>query len=297
MTRLSTVLPAPAKVNFALAVNNRRTDGYHDLETVLQSVSLCDQVEVSLQRRGITCRCENLNGEKNLAYQAARIYLDYYFATTWADKVGVRINIEKKIPLQAGLAGGSSDAAAVLRALNILFPHPLSYQELLGLAKECGSDTAFFLKGGTQWGTGTGNDLTDLPPAPEMALLIVKPVEGINTAEAYRAFDQIGDLGSLDKECWIKMLNEKDINKICLEIKNSLEKPAMAILPQIDLLKQLLLREGCLGALMSGSGSAVFGILRDEHQGNAVAARLASSGFKSSWLVKTINSWDNPLKE
>jgi len=289
MAEFSTVVLAPAKINLALAVTAKRNDGFHSLETVFQAISLYDRIGVKLRPQGIICHCGELSGQNNLAYQAAALFLDRYRCSFAKNEVGVEITIEKNIPLQAGLAGGSSDAAAVLRALNLLLSSPFSYQELLSLAKECGSDTAFFLKGGTQWGEGTGSELTMLPPAPAMDILVVKPKRGVATKEAYDIFDKTGRYSRLDKKQWLELLISKDKKGISRNLTNALEEAAFQLVPEIEELKRFLLKNGCLGALMSGSGSAVFGILSDTGQGKEIRRRLAEAGYDSSWVVKTVN--------
>jgi len=289
MAELSTVLSAPAKINLALAVSGRRVDGFHNIETVFQSISLSDRVEVVLKDRGIVCNCGELSGENNLAFKAAGFFLNKYKNIISCSHGGAEITIEKNIPIQAGLAGGSSDAAAVLRALNILLACPFSYEELLELADECGSDTAFCLKGGTQWGEGTGSDLSELPSAPDMDLIVVRPSRGINTAEAYCAFDGDGEYTRLDKNQWIEMLNNKDTERIGENLSNSLERIACKMVPEIRELKNILQTNGCSSTLMSGSGSAVFGILRDREHGDKIRKVLASAGFQNTWVVKTMN--------
>ncbi|NLL52620.1 MAG: 4-(cytidine 5'-diphospho)-2-C-methyl-D-erythritol kinase [Peptococcaceae bacterium] len=282
-------LLAPAKINLALAVKNKRADGMHSLETIFQTVSLYDRIEVALRDGAIICHCGELSGEKNLAYQAAVLFLDKYQSLNPLNsKVGMEITIEKKIPHQAGLAGGSSDAAAVLKALNVLFAKPFSYHELCQLAQQCGSDTAFFLKGGTQWGEGTGSELTELPSAPEMDLIIVKPERGVDTAAAYRTFDEIGVCSNLCFNTWQRLLVKKDVRAIGEKLFNSLEIAAFKLVPEIKEIKNILKEKGCQGVLMSGSGSAVFGLLQDVEQGKQIIDALKAAGFLNNWLVRTI---------
>lgn len=280
---------APAKINFALAITGLRADGYHMIQTVFQTIALYDQIEVELIGEGITCTCGDISGENNLAYKAATEFMEELEAKqnipgNW----GIRISIEKNIPLQAGLAGGSTDAAAVIRGLNKLYGHPFSYEELLQIAAKCGSDTAFCLKGGTQWGEGTGTTLTKLPQAPELDLILVKPIKGVDTSEAYRLFDETGELSPLDKDLWTKVLQKGNKEQIGKLMTNSLEYPAFTLVPEIKKIKELLLEGGCWGALMSGSGSAVFGILPDRESGLVIRQSLADQGFHENWLVKTI---------
>lgn len=285
----SLVVPAPAKINLSLAITDKRADGFHGLATVFQSISLSDRVEVKLTKQGITCWCGSLSGKENLAYKAAQAFFQQLSAMgETKSRAGVEIKIDKRIPWQAGLGGGSSDAAAVLRALNTLLDNALSTDQLLQCAKLCGSDTAFCLRGGTQWGEGTGTDLSDLPPCPEMHLLLVKPTTGVNTAEAYKLFDKVGNFARPDKKLWVELLQGKDLKQIGENLTNSLETAAFQLLPEIRRIKEQLIQGGCLGSLMSGSGSTVFGILQDESQGKRLAAQFAKLGIFQTCLVKTI---------
>lgn len=284
----SLVVYTPAKINLSLAVTDRRVNGYHGLNTIFQSISLFDRVEIKLTDQGIVCRCGNLSGEDNLGYKAALAYFQQLFSISKIrEPVGVEIIIEKKIPWQAGLGGGSSDAAAVLQALNALLANALSDEQLFQCAKMCGADTPFFLRGGTQWGEGTGTDLADLP-SPEMHLILVKPSQGVNTAAAYHIFDKIGSFAALDKKLWTELLRRKDLKRLGESLINSLEVAAFELVPEIKWIKEQLLHEGCLGALMSGSGSTVFGILQDERHGEQLADQFAKLGIFETWLVKTI---------
>lgn len=288
MTKSKVEMLAAAKINLALAVSGRRADGYHEIQTVFQSVSLYDRVRVELKGQGINCLCGELSGEQNIAYKAAKIFLEEIKKKkAQENKQGIQIHIDKNIPLQAGLAGGSSDAAAVLRALNSLYDKPFSYPELLAIAGKCGSDTAFCLAGGTQWGEGTGTSLQELPPVPDLQLIIVKPDKGVDTARAYRLFDESEEFSNLDRELWEKTLINGRIEEIGSMLFNSLEPVASKLVPEIKVLKDILLAEGCYGALMSGSGSAVFGIVRSREHGVRITEKLRKQGFKNSWLVKT----------
>lgn len=287
VTKTNTI--APAKINLGLAVTGIRDDGYHLLETVFQTISLYDQIEVEITGTGIECDCGELSGKDNLAYKAASLFLDELKDKQGiSENLGIKIVIEKNIPVQAGLAGGSTDAAAVIRCLNKLFNYPFSSEQLLDIASKIGSDTAYCLEGGTKWGEGTGSTLSPLPQAPEMNLILVKPPQGVSTAEAYRLFDKTGKFSKLDKEQWIRALQKGDIDLIAEIMNNSLEGPAFYLVPEIKTIKEILLENGCLGALMSGSGSAVFGILPDKNSGIKIKARLSAEGLSSSWLVKTI---------
>lgn len=273
---------AYAKINLGLAVREKRQDGYHELQTVMQTVGLYDKVKLTITGYEIECICGGLSGPKNLAYQAAERFMKGLDL-----KRGVRIEIKKKIPIQAGLAGGSSDAAAVLRGLNHLLNTPYSQEELLELANQLGSDVAFCLQGGTQWAEGRGEKLFALPAAPEMDIILVKPWQGINTGESYRRFDQLGKEHSLNFEVWQEALSSLSIERVALLLSNDLEIGSQSILPEIADVKKSLMEAGCYNALMSGSGSAVFGIARSEAQAQDIAVSFKNKGY-SVWVTKTI---------
>ncbi|HVJ49884.1 4-(cytidine 5'-diphospho)-2-C-methyl-D-erythritol kinase [Desulfitobacterium sp.] len=273
---------AYAKINLGLAVKGKRSDGYHELQTVMQTIDLYDTVKISLSGSGIECFCGGLSGPRNLAYQAAKL-----FRERLNSRQGIRIEIEKRIPVQAGLAGGSADAAATLRGLNQLYNYPSSQEELLQLANQLGSDVAFCLQGGTQWAEGRGEKLLPLAEAPEMSLVLAKPQQGVSTGEAYRRFDQLGRGHLLSFQAWEEALQSGSVEKIALLLSNDLEAGSQVILPVIAGLKEDLRKAGCYSALMSGSGSAVFGITHSEDQAQEIAHSLKQKGY-SVWVTKTI---------
>lgn len=274
---------AYAKVNLALAVLGVREDGFHELQSVMQTIALHDIV--SLRRRGkeIVCRCGPLSGVENIAYQAAALFFERLGYLE-----GIEIEIVKQIPLQAGLAGGSADAAAALRLLNRLYEEPFSEEVLLELAGNCGADVAFCLRGGTRWATGRGELLEVLPAAPRLDLVLVKPLAGVNTKEAYRRFDLVGQGGRLERGTWEKTLRQNSKRQIADLLYNDLELPSSQIAPEVLELKQRLLEAKCYGALMSGSGSCVFGIARGERHAEEVADYLRKKGLKNVWVTRTI---------
>lgn len=273
---------AYAKINLALAIPGIRNDGYHELQSVMQSIGLHDIVRVRRRGGKIICRCGTLSGSGNLAYKAAAL-----FQERCAQSDGVEIEIEKHIPIQAGLAGGSTDAAATLRLLNKLYGQPLDREGLLALAEKCGADVAFCLHGGTMWATGRGEQLELLPAAPKLDLVLVKPYTGVNTKEAYRRFDEIGQGGCLNKADWLKALTQGSAQQIAELLYNDLESASIQMVPQIRQCKQDLLEAKCYGALMSGSGSSVFGIAQGEQHAKAVARQLRKQGFNNVWVTKT----------
>ncbi|WP_407305921.1 4-(cytidine 5'-diphospho)-2-C-methyl-D-erythritol kinase [Desulfosporosinus sp. SB140] len=274
---------AYAKINFALAILGVRDDGYHELQSVMQSIALHDVVRVRRTGEAMICRCGALSGKGNLAYIAAELFLNELGLPG-----GIEIDIDKYIPIQAGLAGGSSDAAATLRLLNQLYDTPLSREELIALAGKCGADVAFCLRGGTMWATGRGERLNLLPNVLEVDLVLVKPAAGVNTREAYRQFDRSGRGGFLSKSDWEMALREASPLKIAGLLYNDLEIASMTMVPEISNLKRQLLEEGCYGALMSGSGSCVFGISQSREHAQKVAERLIKKGCANVWVTKTV---------
>ncbi|MGI6119932.1 MAG: 4-(cytidine 5'-diphospho)-2-C-methyl-D-erythritol kinase [Desulfosporosinus sp.] len=274
---------AYAKINLALAILGIREDGYHELQSVMQSIALHDIVGVRRRGEKVVCQCGALSGPDNLAYKAAVLFLEQL-----GQSEGIEIKIIKHIPEQAGLAGGSADAAATLRLLNQLCGEPLSSEVLLTLAHRCGSDVAFCLRGGTMWATGRGERLEALPKAPELDLVLAKPSAGVNTQEAYRQFDLTGQGGRLNYNDWYKALTHNSPQEIADLLYNDLEPVSTQMVPEILLLKQHLLDAACYGALMSGSGSCVFGIARGKQHALEVAGRLRKKGFLDVWVTQTV---------
>lgn len=278
---------ANAKINLALAINGMCEDGYHEIQSVMQSIGLHDIVRVRRYGEKVVCRCGALSGPGNLAYKAAVEFLEQC-----GESGGIEIEIEKHIPIQAGLAGGSSDAAATLRLLNQLYGKPLSKEELHTLAVKCGADVAFCLEGGTMWATGRGERLEMLPTPPKLNLVLLKPNRGVNTREAYRRFDLVGQTGSLERSDWQKALTGDSVQRIAELLYNNLEPASIQLVPDILEYKRLLLDAACYGALMSGSGSSVFGIARGEKHAVQVAEQLGKKGLKNVWTTTTISKLD-----
>lgn len=282
MEQFSLTTFAYAKINLALAILRIRDDGYHELQSVMQSIALHDIVRIRRQGDKLVCRCGALSGPGNLAYKAAELFLE-----RCGQSKGIEIEIEKKIPIQAGLAGGSADAAATLRLLNQLYEEPLDRGELHELAVKCGADVAFCLSGGTMWATGRGDQLDLLPTAPKIDLVLIKPHAGVNTREAYRRFDLTGQGGNLRRSDWEKALTQGP-ESIAKLLYNDLESASAHMVPQILVLKQQLMDAECYGALMSGSGSSVFGIARGRQHALDIAGQLRKNGFSNVWVTTTL---------
>ncbi len=247
---------APAKINLFLQVLGRRTDNYHELVTVFQTISLHDEVELEPCSHGIQLICDASDlpaGSENLAYRAAALLLPRTAG-------GVVIRLKKTIPWQAGLGGGSSDAAAVLRGLNGLWELGMSSSELAELAAQLGSDVPFFVYGGTAVGTGRGELIQPLHLSISLHLLVVKPPFGLSTPAVFRSYRPLlAEAPSVDE--FLQALNSGDQTLIGKLLHNDLEAAAFELRPELAQLKEKLLQNGALGCLLSGSGSSLFAIL------------------------------------
>lgn len=252
---------AYAKINLTLDVLQKRADGYHDLRSVMQTVSLCDDVEIDVDTGKpweISCDAATVPAdERNLAWKAARVF----FERLGVGPDGVAIRIRKRIPSEAGLAGGSADAAAALRALNRWSGSPLSTDALCTLGAQIGSDVPFCVLGGTALAEGRGERLTKLPDAPELHLVICKPPLAFATPELFRRLDSVEIRERPDTDGMLQSLRAGDGDRIAELLCNIFEQ-AVSDHPEIGAIKRKLLETGARGALMTGSGSAVYGVFR-----------------------------------
>jgi 4-diphosphocytidyl-2C-methyl-D-erythritol kinase len=254
---------APAKINLLLDITGRLPDGYHTVEMIMQTVTLFDTLWLQpLQGGGITAVCSDPylpRDLENLAGKAAAAFFAAVGIAGW----GVDIQIEKRIPAQAGLGGGSSDAAAVLRALNNMFSAGLSPEQLRQIGVSVGMDVAFCLAGGTLRAQGRGEILTALPALPDCYLLIAKPAHGRSTAQAYSRYDAHPErILHPNRAAMERALAQGDLPEIGRQLANVFEQ----LLPDSgrDTLLQEFRQAGALGEVMSGSGSAVLGLFAEE---------------------------------
>jgi len=256
---------AHAKVNLYLDVLRKREDGYHDILTIFQSISLSDELVIE-RSDGIWVECDVPglpSGEMNLAYRAAKLLKD-----TAGLKAGVKIEISKRIPIGAGLGGGSADAAAVLIGMNELFNLNLPRRTLMELGSEIGADVPFFILGGTALGEGIGDKLTRLPFIGEIWFLLLNPAIHISTGWAYRNLRLTKPKGNAN----ILIQRFKGIGSpesVSSLLYNLFESVVFPEYPEVARLKGRLQEVGALGALMSGSGSTVFGIFRSKEEAEA----------------------------
>ncbi len=278
-------IKAPAKINLYLDIVGRLPNGYHEIESVMQTVDLFDYVKVA-EYDGIAVHCSDnsLEGESNIAFKAAELF----FERTGIDS-GAKIEIEKNIPKQAGMAGGSADAAAVLFGLNRLFGEPLSSDELCELGAKCGADVPFSITGGTMLAEGIGEKLSPLPEMPDCWLVIVKPDISMSTPESYKYYDEhrLYTLEHPGKQSIISSLEENGILSLSKNLHNVLEHTVKD--PVIGEIKSEMLRYGALGSMMTGSGTAVFGIF-DSIQKAVDAKNAFSEKFASVFLSRPSKS-------
>ena len=256
------LVKAPAKINLALDVLHKRPDGYHEVEMIMTTIDLADRVELTLLNQDqIHILSHNRyvpDDQRNLAYQAAQL-----LKTRFQVKKGVLIAIEKTIPVAAGLAGGSSDAAATLRGLNKLWDLGLSLDELAELGSEIGSDVSFCVYGGTALAKGRGEMITELPPPPTCWVILAKPFIGVSTAEVYRRLD-INGMSHPNIGQMIEAINSHNYQQVCQNLGNVLEEVTLNLHPEVAQIKEQMKRFGADAVLMSGSGPTVFGIVQHD---------------------------------
>ena len=254
--------PAYAKVNLTLDVLDKRPDGYHDLQSVMQTISLRDDIEIDVGTgKPWELRCTNENipcDESNLAWKAARVYCD----AMKKDPGGLEIRITKRIPSQAGLGGGSSDAASTLVALNNMFELGKSKQELVAIAARLGSDVPFFVYGGACVIGGMGEEVIPLEPVTSYRIAIIKHKAGLSTKDVFNKFDEMPMPNGVTCEEFIRLFNNenKELHK---SLFNSLEPAALSLCPSIVEAKKEMEALGAVGVMMSGSGTSVFGLFND----------------------------------
>jgi len=267
---LSVRVEAPAKINLSLDVTGRLENGYHTVKMVMQTVSLTDTVEIT-PAKTLSLRIEGADleaNEHNTAWKAVLLY---------SERCGISphfaVTLHKRIPMQAGLAGGSADAAGVLVGLNALNNNLLSLEELCEIGAEIGADVPFCIKGGTALATGIGTDLTPLTPLENGYIVVVKPHCGVSTAAAYAAIDSVPYPVVTHSDAVVSALEKGDLSAVGSAMHNRFAE--VLVIPQVATLVAALKENGACGACMTGSGSAVIGIFLDKETAIACAERLA----------------------
>lgn len=284
MDKISQV--AFGKINLGLNVLKKRFDGYHDLDMIMQTVDISDVITITKTDEKNTIEVSSNTGKipndsSNLAYKAAEIICDEFDITD-----GIKIEIEKNIPIAAGMAGGSADCAATLKAMNKLFDLGLSTGELMDRGVSLGADVPFCVLGGTARAEGIGEVLTPLTPMPYCYILLAKPDVSVSTGFVYGRIDEINVENKPDTEAMISAIENGDLEKLAKNICNVLEEVTIPDYPIIEDIKNEMKNAGALNAMMTGSGPTVFGIFDDEDKAKVAMEKLKLFELEQLYLTK-----------
>ena len=279
---------AYAKINLSLDVLGRRDDGYHIVRMIMQTIDLCDELTFETQDRECpamevileTDSGELSCGEDNLIVRAVRC-----METRYGIRKDLKIRLKKRIPVAAGMAGGSTDAAAALRAVRDLFVPDVSDEELQKIGVTLGADIPYCITGGTQLSEGIGEKLRVLPDAPQCGLVICKPSMGVSTAEVYTRYDSLTDVRHPDVDAQIEAIRRGDLENMAKCCINVLEEVTGAIYPQIGEIERFFEEKGALVSRMSGSGPTVFAIFTTQEQAQEAAAAFAEARKEEDCIV------------
>ena len=280
---------AYAKINLTLDVLRRRPDGYHELEMIMQTIDLFDTVDVekngTCQNRVFSDSSKVPEGETNTAYIAAEA-----MAEKFALKEGVDIRIKKRIPVAAGLAGGSADAAAVIKAMRSIFVPHIPAERFVSMASSIGKDVPFCLKGGTAFAFGLGDKLAYIKDCPMFFVVLAKPDIDVSTASVYRALKLDEVTERPDTQAMLKAIVQSDMNKVAGGIKNVLDSVTAKQYPVIRDIKAALLENGAMASAMSGSGPSVYGLFDNrDFADKAAEAVKRKFGIKEVFSTQTVN--------
>ena len=280
--------PAYAKINLTLDVLGLREDGFHDIKTVMQTISLRDEVEIDVgtgkpwvlkcDKEGIPC------DERNLAWKAAKLFEE----VTGRDLGGIEIRITKRIPSEAGLAGGSADAAAVLRALNDHFGAPLSIGALAEVGGQIGSDIPFCVIGGTCMCEGRGERLRKLPNMPECVFVVCKPDFGVSTPALYKKIDSVAIPKRPDNNAMEGALKAGDLGKVAEQVYNVFDPLVTEEHLEMNYIKSIMNSYGALAYQMSGSGSAIYAIMPDFEYA-AVVCNMLKENYPNIYISMPVS--------
>ena len=281
-------MKALAKVNLGLDVIRRREDGYHEVKMIMQTVRLYDRIILEKTQKGISMET-NLSflpvNEQNIAYRAAKMLMDEFHIQS-----GLHIKIDKHIPVAAGMAGGSTDGAAVLYGVNKIFELGLTKRQLMERGVKLGADVPYCIMRGTVLSEGIGEILTPVPSLPDCHILIAKPPVSVSTKHVYEnlKLDKIEKHPDIDG--MIEALRMEDLHGVTQRMENVLETVTIPEHPEIQQIKDLMIKDGALNALMSGSGPTVFGIFDDREKGMRARDLLRKSSLvRQTYLVRPFN--------
>lgn len=283
---------AYSKINLGLDVTGVREDGYHLLRMIMQTLKLRDVVDIEIDKSDepvitMTCSDEKLStGDDNLCVKAAKLIMDEAHISAH-----VKIHLTKNIPMAAGLAGGSADAAAVLEGLNDMLNLKMTQDELMQLGVKIGSDVPFCIMKGTAYAGGIGERLQRLRGMVDYPIVIAKPFAGVSTAMVYKSLD-IDKITHPDIDELIKAIDNGDIISIVNNMGNVLEEVTIPMVESIDKIKDIMISNEALGAMMSGSGTAVFGIFEDEAKADKALSALKQSALCDRALITYVYNVD-----
>ena len=276
-----------AKLNLTLDVLGKREDGYHDLQSVMQTISVRDDVEIDIgtgKPWALLCDKENIpTDERNLAWKAAKVFFD----AVKKDPNGIEIRITKRIPVEAGLGGGSADAAAVLRALNRHYDNPLSILALAELGAQVGSDVPFCVVCGTAMVEGRGERLRKLADMPDCVFVICKPDFSCSTAELYRKLDENAVAKRPDNQLMESALLSGDLGKVAEHVFNVFDPVVTAEHLELNYIKSIMNSYGAIAQQMTGSGSAIFGIMPNFEYA-AVVCNMLKDNYPQVFIAKPV---------
>ena len=276
-----------AKLNLTLDVLGKREDGYHDLQSVMQTISVRYDVEIDIgtgKPWALLCDKENIpTDERNLAWKAAKVFFD----AVKKDPNGIEIRITKRIPVEAGLGGGSADAAAVLRALNRHYDNPLSILALAELGAQVGSDVPFCVVCGTAMVEGRGERLRKLADMPDCVFVICKPDFSCSTAELYRKLDENAVAKRPDNQLMESALLSGDLGKVAEQVFNVFDPVVTAEHLELNYIKSIMNSYGAVAQQMTGSGSAVFGIMPNFEYA-AVVCNMLKDNYPQVFIAKPV---------
>lgn len=276
---------AYAKINLGLDVLRRLPDGYHEVKMVMQSIGLWDELTLERADSGIAITTDAAGlstGEDNLIYRAARLMLDKYGISS-----GLRVHLRKNIPIAAGMAGGSTDAAAVMKGINHLYRLGLSPSQLMEDGVAIGADVPYCILGGTALAEGIGERLTPLPPLPPCHILIAKPDISVSTKYVYEHLDARGIESHPDIDGMVQAIRAKSLDGVLERMGNVLENVTVPAHPVIADIKARMLRLGAAESLMSGSGPTVFGIFRDRETAQSALERFKEEKLAGQAFLTT----------
>ena len=275
---------APAKINLSLDILGVDERGYHLLDMIMQTVSLFERVTVSKKKKDITLSSNARyipTDSKNVAVKAAMLFFEYT-----GIQGGAHIHIKKTVPIKAGMAGGSADAAGVIVGLDKIYETNLTRQQMCEIGAKAGSDVPFMIMGGTKRVQGVGEIIKPCPPMPRCHLVICMPDKGVSTPAAFANYDTLGEKTLVETDKLVSAMEENDIYGVAKYMANDLEKAAASEYTQP--IKEELIQQGAIGSVMTGSGAAVFGVFDDEDKAKA-AVEYFRSRVRSVFIAKPVD--------